>query len=577
MLIPDNIDDFNSGGEKILYLRFKNDGSSNNMYVLHSLFTNHHLKNISGELDFLVLVPNEGFFAVEVKHGRVSRKDGTWSFTNRKGVTTNKKISPFAQVDGTINSIRSFVLKKIEHKKELHNRFSKILWGTGIAFTSMTELIDFGTEGHSWQILTKQGLSMPIGYYISALSKGWHNQNNGKFWYDVNMSRPTDNDCKNLLKIIRGDFDIDYSEINRINENEFLIEEYTKEQFDLLDFVNYNDRCLIEGSAGTGKTLMALEIAQRKIISNNKVGLFCFNKRLGDKLSKSIDEISPKKSNSFFAGTLHSYLAKYTDSFPPESEKGKQKYYSEELPFEFLTLNEDILESDKFDYLIIDEAQDLLSPNYIEVLDSILKGGIKNGRWIFFGDFSNQAIYLNNPQEIFRILNNKTIFTRFPPLRINCRNTKKIASQNTLLTGVNIPEFTSNEFDGNTVICKFPTINAQQRVIEDILQTLIEKEIPLDKITLLSPKRFDKSILSNSELILEYIKKGLQISTIQSFKGLENTIIILFDIDEISSEASQRILYVGISRARQELYIILNKSLENSYSTLIQNNFSKLR
>ena len=35
MLIPDNISDFNSIGEKILYLKFKNDksGRSNTFYV----------------------------------------------------------------------------------------------------------------------------------------------------------------------------------------------------------------------------------------------------------------------------------------------------------------------------------------------------------------------------------------------------------------------------------------------------------------------------------------------------------------------------------------------------------------
>ena len=68
MLIPDNIDNFDSIGEKLLYLKFKNDGSTKNFYILHSLFTNYHLKNISGELDFLVLAPGLGVFAIEVKH-----------------------------------------------------------------------------------------------------------------------------------------------------------------------------------------------------------------------------------------------------------------------------------------------------------------------------------------------------------------------------------------------------------------------------------------------------------------------------------------------------------------------------
>ena len=77
-LIPDNIEHFNSLGEKILYLKFKNENPQTDCFVLHSVFTNFHFKNISGELDFLVLAPGHGVFAIEVKHGGVSRKDGTW-------------------------------------------------------------------------------------------------------------------------------------------------------------------------------------------------------------------------------------------------------------------------------------------------------------------------------------------------------------------------------------------------------------------------------------------------------------------------------------------------------------------
>ncbi|HHV00457.1 MAG TPA: hypothetical protein GXX76_11475 [Bacteroidales bacterium] len=36
-----------------------------------------------GEIDFLVLAPKLGVFALEVKGGRVRREDGVWYFTNR--------------------------------------------------------------------------------------------------------------------------------------------------------------------------------------------------------------------------------------------------------------------------------------------------------------------------------------------------------------------------------------------------------------------------------------------------------------------------------------------------------------
>jgi hypothetical protein len=574
MLIPDNIIEFTSTGERILYLKFKNDGSTNSMFILHSLFTSHHLKNISGELDFLVLAPNQGFFSIEVKHGGISRKNGDWCFTNRDGKTTCKKTGPFAQQNATINSIRQFVLSRLEHNKELQNRFSKILWGSGVAFTSMTEFIDFGPEGHSWQVLTRQGLDLPIGSFISSLSKGSHKECEGKFWYDVHKSKPTKSDCELLLKILRGDFEIDYSEINRINDAEDAIEAYTKEQFSLLEFARYNNRCLIQGSAGTGKTLMAIELLNRNTIAGLQVGMFCFNNQLGDRLfsiSKNISE-----SNINYCGTIHSYMAKKTDCLAPFDTSELAKYYAEDLPIEFLVSNENLDEEQKLDFLIVDEAQDLISPYYLEVFDLILKGGLRDGKWAFFGDFSNQAIYLNNPKESLELLSERATYTSFPPLKINCRNTREIATQNTLLTGAEVPEFTSKNYSGNHVVCKYPSKATRIKVLHEILQNIIARDIHLNKLTLLSSKRFENSFASEDAYVNNLIAEGLRICTIQAFKGLENTIIILFDFDDVSSLQMQRLLYVGISRARQELYLVLDKSQEAAVSKLITENYPKL-
>ncbi len=574
MLIPDNIDDFNSNGERILYLKFKNDKSTNSFFVLHSLFTNYHLKNICGELDFLVLAPGLGVFAIEVKHGRVWRKDGTWYYEDRKGKITEKKISPFNQVDSTLNSIRDFVLKKLENNKILHKHFSRILFGTGVAFTSMTEFVDFGSEAHSWQIFTRSSLNYPIGYYIDALSKGWHNENSNKKFYDVNQSRPSVDDCKMILKILRGDFEVDYKEINRIQDHENLIEEFTKEQFSLLDFVNYNKRCMIQGNAGTGKTLMAIEIATRHIKADKKVGLFCYNIKLGDKLSESITLAGGKNKN--YGGTLHSLMSKGTELQFPSEEADLQYFFSEALPFDFMIRNESMAENEKFDILIIDEAQDLVTSNYLEVFNSILKGGIKEGVWVLFGDFSNQAIYLNDPLSTIDLLSTKTSFTKFPTLKINCRNTKKISIQNTLLTGIDMPEFSFKCTEGEEIGNKFPTKNKENDSVVEVIENLLKRQIPLSKITLLSPKRFENTYLSDCKVVETWFSGGLTFSTIHSFKGLENVFIVLFDFDEIVSIESLRLLYIGISRAKLKLYMILNHKLESSYQDLIARNITKI-
>lgn len=568
MLIPDGVEEFNSKGEHILYLKFRNDSSARNYYILHSLFTNFHIKAPSGEIDFLILVPGHGFFAIEVKHGRVRREKGMWFFENRSGQITKDAKGPFVQVSDTMHSIRNYLLDKLQDHK-LRERFSKILFGSGVAFTSMEELPDIGPECFPWQVLTRNGLNLQTSTYIQTLSAGWHSANRGKYWYDTNHSRPTDEDCQAFIQIMRGDFEVDYSEINKIFDHENLIEEFTKEQFQFLDFIHYNQRCLIQGQAGTGKTLMVLESARRLLESGKKVAILCFNTELGKKLTGALGILTETKTAAYFCGTLHSLLMLSQEHNIPSVNQAT--YFSETLPLEFL-IRDDNPEHAKYDVLIVDEAQDLITPYYLEIFDYILKDGMSNGNWIFLGDFSNQAIYQNDPDVCIRILNEKARFTSFPPLKINCRNTKKIALHNTLLTGVSPPHFRAKNLEGVPIETKFPATNFRRSIVDQIISDLMDSGIPLNKITILSPKRLENTFLKDSELINKLITTGLQFFTIQAYKGLENAYVILCDFDELESIEAQRLLYVGISRAKLRLFLVLDHKLEKAYSSIVNKN-----
>jgi len=556
MLIPDNIDSFNSNGEKFLYWKFKDDNNAEGYYVLHSLFTNHHCKSISGEIDFLLLIPSKGIFALEVKHGRVSRRNGTWYFKNRFGNENKSKIGPFSQVNASMHSIRNFILNKIEDES-LKNRIMKIVWGTGVAFTSLEIDDDFnpGPESFYFQILDKSGMVNPIRYYLKSLSDGWHNILSKKGWYNHALSKPSKEDCEFIIKILRGDLDIRYTINDRIQETNTLIERYTEEQFSLLDFTNYNDRSLIVGGAGTGKTIMAIELAKKYLDNGKKVGFLCFNKKLGAYLESSFKSNDLSES---FIGTFHNFLYKHVDS---KSKNIDNDFFSTELPFKYLIENEESYK--EFDVLIIDEIQDLLTDLYLEVFNTMLTKGMNNGKWIFFGDFSNQAIYSENIELSLNIFKEKYNFVSFPKLKINCRNSLSIAEQNTLMTGTE--KLKVNQIDISDKILDYFTENSIVK-IDDILKKLEIEKVEFKQITVLSVNK------SDVVLFPKWKKKGVIFSTIHSFKGLENTIIILFGFKNILTDASQKLLYIGISRAKQRLYLVLDVSLKTDYEQLIKKN-----
>lgn len=49
-----------------------------------------------------------------------------------------------------------------------------------------------------------------------------------------------------------------------------------------------------------------------------------------------------------------------------------------------------------FDVLVMDEAQDLIGPGKLSLLDLTIRGGLGGGRWSIFGDFTRQALYKRN-------------------------------------------------------------------------------------------------------------------------------------------------------------------------------------
>ena len=54
-------------------------------------------------------------------------------------------------------------------------------------------------------------------------------------------------------------------------------------------------------------------------------------------------------------------------------------------------------------------------------------------------------------------------------------------------------------------------------------------------------------------------------STIQGFKGLENKVIILVDIENFHDK---KLMYVGLSRARTCLYVLETRMAKSEYTGL---------
>lgn len=564
-----------SNAERRIFGWFKNAKGTENWIVLHSLGISNHSKVIHSEIDFFVLAPGCGLFALEVKGGRVSRTEGVWQFTNKYGHTDQKNRGPFDQAWDGIHDIVHDIESKLDFN---HRHLKKLFYGIGVMFPDI-EYTAKGSDEEQWQVFDINDGDNITGY-IQRLSDFASRKYEEKLHHPVaEESKLTIEDVNYLANLLRGDFDraVALGVLIRNAEKDMI--ELTGEQYRCVDQLEDNPRCLICGGAGTGKTLIAIQEAMKSVANGQRVALFCFNNNLGKWLATCFEAPSLRPQ---YAGTFHKFLTdtlvKHDVTYTfPKDEDSQQTFYRETLPDLALPLIKKSL--DKYDLIIVDEVQDLINEKYLDVFDASLSGGLTRGKWRMFGDFSMQAIYsgTTTSENMLDMLNMRTSYINFK-LTVNCRNTKPICEEIRTVTDYNPPNDMWMKVDGPPVNYITYTTEAEgEQKLQQVITDLIGNGVLSSRITILSPLKRENSIVGRLRKykIADYKAEGndtITFCTIQGFKGLENTVIILSDITTFGNE---QLMYVALSRATSGLFIIESISASKEYLSLQQRRFLK--
>lgn len=584
MIPPYYSEEIKSSGEKQLFDFLRQDPATTDWICLHSLSLGKHVNRVYGEIDFVVLVPNAGIFCLEVKSGRVAREKGVWAYTNRYGKVFTSTVGPFRQArDGMFSLIES--IRK--HFGQNH-RFTKLLYGFGVVFPHVIFSHD-DPEIASWQVYDRTSRRHPVSSYIQNLSKQTHRSMEKQNWYDSETSRPNRSDIMELTDFLRGDFERIVKPTDALLEMDAHFLRLTEEQYNCLDHLRNNPRCLFEGGAGTGKTLLALEFARREASLNRKVLMVCYNKMLGKWIA---GQVQKPLGDSVVVDSFHQYLERLICGSSVENQLKVARKNTETDPtylFDELypllaldALDEGVIEP--FDTLVIDEGQDLIRSEFLDVLDGLLIGGLAGGKWSIFCDFNHQTIYgdFDANTMLGELESRVSGFVRFE-LMTNCRNTRRVGEEVSLISGSDLPMFLPSNIEGLPVNYLFYTDdNHQSELLRESLSHLRADGIKNEAITILSPMALKRSSIgtggaSFTQIIdlslserLERSQGSIGFSTIHAFKGLESSVVIITDVKHLLDDQHRALMYVGMSRAKHRLLVLMHESAREEYQEAVR-------
>ena len=521
-MIPDVPHGTHSQAEKRVFDTLRSLFSDENDGVFtayHSLNLTRHAYKRFGEIDFLICCP-QGLFALEVKGGGVSCKDGIWRYTNRYGDVNESPEGPFKQVESALHGLMDKLGSKLQKRT-----LDQFTIGFGVIFPDC----DWQTTGAEWDTntLADARSSRDMKKWLLQLFRYWRGKDGGKRSPDAEA-------LKVVRRYLRPEFEFVIPLHIQVSAAAERIAVMTEDQMDLVDIVAANQRVLCSGGAGTGKTLLAMELARRWTAQGLRVVLVCKSSWLKSYLSARFN--------------VENLTVSLVDGLS-------------------LAIRRQGIQS--FDALIVDEGQDLFDMGSLDRLDAALHGGLGEGRWCIFHDINNQAGLFGHPdEEAMQYLS--SLNPVLAPLRTNCRNTRVILEKVQALLKADMgvrgagggPEIREQE--------ALSKEEAARRLTNELVELIEQGGLTPGEVTILSPFGFNDSSVSmlperwlrQVTVLDEYSLRAfplssISFSTIANFKGLENEAIIVVDLASPVDNGSYIVAhYVAMSRARAMLSLI---------------------
>ncbi len=515
-------------GEKLVYESLHRQLPNDNLVFYSKNLTEKNRFGVAKdrEIDFIIFIPLQGILVIEVKGGSILRKNGIW-FQN--GIEIG---SPITQVRDNAYTLKR---KLSNHNIMMNIPIAYALWFPEVkgnsGWKAAKDEIEF--------ILFQEDLINPLPKILGAIKS-------------IGSHLPHINHIDKLLK---DNLCIDLGQVvltTKANGNvEEKIIELTENQLKVIDFIENENNAVIQGGAGTGKSIIVVQLAIKEKIKGKKVLILVYNSLIRQFLETAVtehDEIIVKSFDSLF------------NFFGLEKSSVNDRNANMKIMASYFDDLEDPL---PFDSILIDEAQDF-SREFIENLFNhvTIYGENKVSFFCFFD--ANQAIQVDSEKDFSW----KNRFENIINLRVNCRNTKPIYDYAVRFLEPE-QQFIKKTWIGDKLPPGEPVkelvykdyFTDLKRSIIQILSEEFRKGTKINEILIArtSKKIFYDGLSVGGRAIAmshKFEKDSILSASVRQIKGLESKVVILVVKESHLTTNINCDIYTACTRAKERLYVL---------------------
>lgn len=330
-----------------------------------------------------------------------------------------------------------------------------------------------------------------------------------------------------------------------VEERSDAVDALTSKQASVLDLLRDNRRVQVLGGAGTGKTWLAVEQARRLAADGARVALLCYSRGLAQWLQRRVAVLADSERPTF-VGTFHSLGHRWGARVP---DGAQQTFWDVELPAQMVQLANYLQADERFDAVVVDEAQDF-APNWWDPVHAALADP-DHGRVVVFAD-EGQLVFSRGA-----LLDDAIARAT---LDENLRNSVPIAEAFAPLGRHPLTPVGPHGPRVEWVVC--PEDEAVEHADAEVERLLERENWSADHLMLLTTwGRHPEQIARTDHLGREgywdtfWDDRDVFYGHVLGVKGLERPVVVLAVNGFREPERAREMRYVGMSRARDLLVV----------------------